>query len=94
MNAWRQWDDDEILARIIYSCIYHPPKTYPRPPQHKRPAQEWIDHFVAVSKLPQKEQAALKWSGAPIPPFEPFTGCHASANMKLNPLGVIPYDTL
>ena len=85
-----QQSDEELLARIIHSCIYHPPAKYPRPPEDKRPAQSWIDHFVAVSKLPRDDQAELKWSEPVPPPFEPFTACHASANMQLNPLGLIP----
>ena len=85
-----QQSDEELLARIIHSCIYHPPTKYPRPPEDKRPAQSWIDHFVAVSKLPRDDQAELKWSEPVPPPFEPFTACHASANMQLNPLGLIP----
>ena len=85
-----QQSDEELLARNIHGCIYHPPTKYPRPPMHKRPAQSWIDHFLAVSELPRDEQAELKWSGEPLPSFEPFSACHASVNMTLNPLGLIP----
>ena len=85
-----RWDDEECLARAVFAIMYHDGRRYPRPPESKRPAQAWIDHFVERGGWSSEEIKRLSKLETSPPSFEPFSGCHASVNMAANPMGAIP----
>ncbi len=87
-----QWCDAELRARVIFRQMYPDHRRYPGPPEYKRPAQSWIDHFADRARWEHAELTALGRLEPDPPSHEPFSDCHAAQNMSLNPLGTIDHE--
>ena len=87
-----QQSDEEAFARFAFGLAYGERKEHAEPPDDKRPAQAWIDYYHTLFQT-KSHQELLEIGRTDIPPpHTPYSGCHAAANMALNPLGVIPYE--